>query len=80
VNSRGELEKLVLDPRIYRRPDSRELAESIVEVTRAATAEAKEAVIEIFERIAPRATVERHMNGDIAGISENMRERMKGRE
>ena len=80
VSARGELETLELDPRIYRRPDSRELAESIVELTQAATAEAKEAVIAIFEKIAPRTTVERHMNGDIEGISEDMNARMMGRE
>ncbi|PRZ41762.1 DNA-binding protein YbaB [Antricoccus suffuscus] len=80
VSARGELEKLELDPRIYRRPDSRELAESIVEVTQAAIAEAKEAVIEIFEKIAPRQTLERHMDGDIEGISNDMRARMMGRE
>ncbi|GAB3312964.1 YbaB/EbfC family DNA-binding protein [Epidermidibacterium keratini] len=51
VDARGQLTQLEIDPRIYRRPDSQELADTIVETTRAAAQDAQDKVVEVFEPI-----------------------------
>src|SRR4051812_33404377 len=53
VGARGELIRLDLDPRIYRRPDARYLADTIAETARAAAVKAQERVTEIFEPVIP---------------------------
>lgn len=40
VGNRGHLERLDIDPRVYRRPDSRQLAETITDTIRRAAADA----------------------------------------
>lgn len=64
VGSRGELLRLDLDPRLYRRPDARNLADTIVETVRRAAARAQERVVEIFEPIIPGDQLKAHLDGD----------------
>lgn len=79
VGSRGELIRLDLDPRIYRRPDSRELADSITETIKAAGEKAQEQVLEVFEPLVPREEMQLHMDGDMEGVLERMSDQMLGK-
>ncbi|WP_327092033.1 YbaB/EbfC family nucleoid-associated protein [Nonomuraea sp. NBC_01738] len=65
VGARGELVRLDLDPRLYRRPDARQLADSIVETVQRAAVKAQERVIEIFEPIIPGDQLKAHLDGDL---------------
>ncbi|MFC4003777.1 YbaB/EbfC family nucleoid-associated protein [Prauserella oleivorans] len=59
VVGRGEISELYLDPRIFRNPDSKALAESIVDTIGDAVARAREELLEITRRfLPPGATVE----------------------
>jgi hypothetical protein len=53
VGPRGQLIDLELDPRIYRRPNSKALAASIVATVREAVEEATRRTTEIMERNTP---------------------------
>ncbi|MDQ3716272.1 MAG: YbaB/EbfC family nucleoid-associated protein [Actinomycetota bacterium] len=79
VGARGELIRLDLDPRIYRRPDSRELADTITETIKAAGAKAQEEVLEVFEPLVPREEMQLHMDGNIEGVLERMADQMHGK-
>ncbi len=79
VGSRGELIRLDLDPRIYRRPDSRELADTITETIKAAGVKAQDRVLEVFEPLVPREEMQLHMDGDIEGVLERMSDQMLGK-
>lgn len=79
VGSRGELIRLDLDPRIYRQPDSRELADTITETIKAAGLAAKDRVLEVFEPLIPREEMQLHMDGDIDGVLERMSDQMLGK-
>lgn len=72
VNARGALIKLELDPRIYRRPDSSELAEKIVETTAAAAAEVGERMLDTFEPLGDRSQFEAMLSGDMDRITEDL--------
>ncbi|MFI6927978.1 YbaB/EbfC family nucleoid-associated protein [Nonomuraea spiralis] len=78
VGSRGELIRLDIDPRIYRRPDARHLADSIAETAQRATERAQERVAEIFEPIIPREDFQAHLDGDLETIMARLAERMGG--
>jgi DNA-binding protein YbaB len=65
VGSRGELVRLDLDPRIFRRPDSRHLADSIVETAGRAGERVREQVIELFAPLIPQDQIRAHLDGDI---------------
>lgn len=79
VGPRGDLVQLDLDPRVYRRPDSRALAETIVETVQAAAVEAQEQVVEALSAALPREAVRAQLDGDIDGYLETMTDRMTGR-
>ena len=65
VGARGQLVRLQLDPRIYRRPDSQQLAASITDTVQKAAAEALERVKEVSQRYAPGADLPATMQGDL---------------
>jgi len=79
VGSRGELIRLDLDPRIYRQPDSRELADTITDTIKAAGEKAQEQVLEVFEPLVPREDMQMHMDGNIEGMLERMTDQMFGK-
>jgi DNA-binding protein YbaB len=66
VGARGQLLKLDLDPRIYRRPDSAALAGTITETVQRAVADAGEQVRRIGEKHAPGTDVGSYLRGDVA--------------
>jgi DNA-binding protein YbaB len=66
VDARGQLRKLQLDPRIYRRPDSAQLAATITETVQQAVTEAAERVKAVSDRIAPGVDVASYLRGDVA--------------
>ncbi|GGP17460.1 YbaB/EbfC family nucleoid-associated protein [Nonomuraea glycinis] len=68
VGSRGELVRLDLDPRIFRRPDSRHLADTIVETAGRAGERVRERITEIFAPLIPQDQIKAHMDGDVDGI------------
>ncbi|MER6512021.1 YbaB/EbfC family nucleoid-associated protein [Nonomuraea sp. NPDC048881] len=78
VGSRGELIRLDLDPRIYRRPDARQLADTIAETTRLAAERAQERVTEIFEPVIPREDFQAHLSGDLETVMARLADRMGG--
>lgn len=80
VGARGELVRLDLDPRIYRRPDSRELADAITETVHAAQASAKEQVMEVFAEIIPRKQLDLQVDGDFDNTLESITALMQGKE
>lgn len=65
VGPRGQLIKLQLDARIYRKPDSTKLAELITETIRRATTEAAAKVDEIAAAHAPGVDVGSYLRGDV---------------
>ncbi|GAA3230177.1 YbaB/EbfC family nucleoid-associated protein [Nonomuraea helvata] len=79
VGPRGELVRLDLDPRIYRRPDARQLADTIVETAERAAAKARERIAEILEPVVPRAELDAHLDGDLETAMTQLAERMGGR-
>jgi DNA-binding protein YbaB len=68
VGSRGELVRLDLDPRIFRRPDSRHLADTIVETAGRAGERVRERITEIFAPLIPQDQIKAHLDGDVDGI------------
>ncbi|MET8138821.1 YbaB/EbfC family nucleoid-associated protein [Sphaerisporangium sp. NPDC005288] len=79
VGARGDLIRLDIDPRIYRRPDSRELADSITATVRRAAAKAQAEVIELFAPLVPREQMRAHLDGDLDSVLEQMAQQMLGR-
>ncbi|MEU7740907.1 YbaB/EbfC family nucleoid-associated protein [Nonomuraea sp. NPDC049158] len=69
VGARGDLVRLDLDPRVFRRPDSGALATVITETVHQAAAQAQEEVIAIFEPLIPPAQMRAQLQGDLdAGL------------
>lgn len=80
VGARGDLIRLDIDPRIYRRPDSRALADTITETIQLATANAQDRVVELFEPLVPPEQMRVHLDGDLDGVLEHMAKQMLGKE
>ncbi|MBB6349608.1 YbaB/EbfC family nucleoid-associated protein [Nonomuraea muscovyensis] len=78
VGPRGDLVRLDIDPRVYRRPDSRHLADTITETVGRAAAKARERVVEIFEPVIPPEQMAAHIDGDIETVMRQLAERMTG--
>jgi DNA-binding protein YbaB len=78
VGARGELIRLDIDPRIYRRPDARALADAITDTVKKAGAKAQQEVVELFSALIPREQVEAQFSGDIDAMTEVMRNQMRG--
>jgi DNA-binding protein YbaB len=79
VGARGDLVRLDIDPRIYRRPDSRELADSITETVHRAATKAQAKVIELFEPLIPAEQMKAHLEGDLERVLDQMAARMLGK-
>lgn len=80
VDASGRIEKLVLDPSIYRRPNTRELAETITETVHAAVSEATGKAHDIAATVVPRESLEAHTSGDIEQMIDGMTTRIFGRD
>ena len=64
VGPRGQLTKLELDPRIYRKPDATRLATDITETVQKAAKQALDKVHEVTERYAPGMDIASHTQGE----------------
>jgi DNA-binding protein YbaB len=78
VGARGELIRLDIDPRIYRRPDARALADTITETVTKAGTKAREAVVDLFAAVVPREQMEVQLSGDLDALTELMHKQMRG--
>jgi DNA-binding protein YbaB len=78
VGPNGQLIRLDIDPRIYRRPDARALADAITETIKRAGTKAREEIVGMFTSVLPRDQVEAHMSGDMGAVEEQMRRQMRG--
>ncbi|GAA1741435.1 YbaB/EbfC family nucleoid-associated protein [Luedemannella helvata] len=72
VGPRGQLMSLELDPRLYRRPDSKQLAATITRTVQAAAAKAQEQVTAALKPFMPEADIASHLNMDFAGPMRRM--------
>lgn len=79
VGARGDLIRLDLDPRIYRRQDSRELADVITDTVHRATEKARARVVELFEPLVPGEQMKEHLEGDLESVLERMAAQMLGK-
>lgn len=68
VGPRGQVIKVEFDPRIYRRPNSRELSETVTETIRRAAAKAMAEVEELCRPFVPDAQFQAYMDHDLEGI------------
>ncbi|MEV0617736.1 YbaB/EbfC family nucleoid-associated protein [Nonomuraea sp. NPDC050404] len=78
VGARGDLVRIDLDPRIYRRPDARGLADTIAETARRAAATAQERVTEIFASVIPPEDFKAHVEGDVEAVLARLADQMGG--
>lgn len=78
VGARGQLIRLDIDPRIYRRPDARALADVITETIKRAGTKAQDEIVELFATVVPREQVKAHLSGDADAVQEQMRKQMRG--
>ncbi|GGT04945.1 YbaB/EbfC family nucleoid-associated protein [Nonomuraea spiralis] len=72
VSVRGELIRLDLDPRLYRRPDARGLADAITDTIRRATAKALNELVELFEPVVPPERLRAHLEGDLETVLDQL--------
>lgn len=79
VGPRGDLLGVDIDPRIYRRPDARGLADSITETVQRAAAKAQEQIIEIFEPLIPAEQMQAHLDGDLETVMNQLADQMGGK-
>ena len=80
VGAQGELLALDIDPRVYRHPDSRALADTIVQTIQLATAEARDRVVELFAPLVGAEQMRMHLDGDLDGVLDRMAQQLSGRE
>ncbi|MGF7237060.1 MAG: YbaB/EbfC family nucleoid-associated protein [Frankia sp.] len=68
VDSRGRLVNLEIDPRVFRRPDARRLAEVIVETVGAAVARSEAMVEEAFDGLASPESLQAVLGFDVEAM------------
>ncbi|MFI7416748.1 YbaB/EbfC family nucleoid-associated protein [Nonomuraea sp. NPDC049684] len=72
VSVRGELIRLDLDPRLYRRPNARGLADTITDTIRRATAKALDELVDLFEPVVPPEQLRAHLEGDLEAVLDQL--------
>ncbi|WP_432985975.1 YbaB/EbfC family nucleoid-associated protein [Dactylosporangium sp. CA-233914] len=72
VGPRGQLIRLDIDARVYRRPDSRQLASSIMKTIQAATQDAMQQVTEACKPYMPEADIQAHLSFDLEGMTHKL--------
>ncbi|MCM3924578.1 YbaB/EbfC family nucleoid-associated protein [Frankia sp. AiPs1] len=68
VDPRGRLESVEIDPRVFRRPDSRRLAAEILAASRRAAAEVDRKVEEAFEGLVSAAEIRDQLGFDVGAV------------
>ncbi|MCG5218938.1 YbaB/EbfC family nucleoid-associated protein [Streptosporangium sp. KLBMP 9127] len=72
VGARGDLIRLDLDPRIYRRQHARALADSIAETIQRAADKAQAKVVEHFEPLVAPEQMKLYLEGDLEAVLDQM--------
>ncbi|MEU7870734.1 YbaB/EbfC family nucleoid-associated protein [Dactylosporangium sp. NPDC049140] len=72
VGPRGQLIRLDIDARIYRRPDSRQLAQSITKTIQAASADAMKQVTDACKPFMAESDVQAHLAFDLQGMTHKL--------
>ncbi|MGW4799543.1 YbaB/EbfC family nucleoid-associated protein [Nonomuraea sp. NPDC004297] len=72
VSVRGELIRLDLDPRVFRRPDARGLADTITATVRQARTRALEELVELFGPVVPPEQLRAHLDGDLETVLDQL--------
>ncbi len=80
VGPRGQVVKVEFDPRIYRRPNSKELSATVTETIRKATAKAMAEVEELTRPFVPDAQFQAYMDHDLEGIFRQLDSELPGGE
>lgn len=80
VGPRGQVVKVEFDPRIYRRPNSKELSATVTETIRKATAKAMAEVEELTRPFVPDAQFQAYMDHDLEGIFRQLDSELPGSE
>jgi DNA-binding protein YbaB len=80
VGARGDLIRLDIDPRIYRHPDARHLADAITGTVQNAAAKARQRILEIFDPIIPAEQMQPHLDGDLDAVMKQLADRTAGKE
>jgi DNA-binding protein YbaB len=70
VDARGQVERIELDPRIYQRPDSRQLAATITATVRQAVAASMEEIAELLRPHLPAEAMRAHLDLDLDALLE----------
>ena len=78
VGPRGELVRLDLDPRIYRRPDSRQLADTITATVQRAARAAEDQVVAVLSPVVDEEQLRATLSGDADALTSIMSEQMRG--
>ncbi|MFC4120095.1 YbaB/EbfC family nucleoid-associated protein [Nonomuraea zeae] len=78
VSVRGDLIRLDLDPRVFRRPDARGLADAITDTVQRAKAKALEELVGLFEPVIPPEQLRAHLDGDLEAVLDQLSSRMLG--
>jgi DNA-binding protein YbaB len=78
VGPQGKVISVDLDPRIYRRPDSRRLAETITSTIQRAADDATEQVKALCRPYFPDEDIAAQINYDLAGVIQRHDERLNG--
>ncbi|MER7332973.1 MULTISPECIES: YbaB/EbfC family nucleoid-associated protein [unclassified Micromonospora] len=68
VGPRGQVVKVEFDPRIYRRPNSKELSATVTDTIRRATEKAMADVEELMRPFVPDSQFQAYMDHDLDGI------------
>jgi DNA-binding protein YbaB len=78
VGPRGQVVKVEFDPRIYRRPNSKELSATVTDTIRKATAKAMAEVEELTRPFVPDAQFQAYMDHDLEGIFRQLDSELPG--
>jgi DNA-binding protein YbaB len=78
VSVRGDLIRLDLDPRVFRRPDARGLADAITDTVRRAKDKALEDLVELFGSVVPPEQLRAHLDGDLETVLDQLSGQMMG--
>ncbi|WP_019870639.1 YbaB/EbfC family nucleoid-associated protein [Salinispora oceanensis] len=68
VGPNGHVTKVEFDPRIYRRPDSKELSATVTETIQRATEAALAEVEELLQPFVPDGQFQAYLDHDLAGV------------
>ena len=78
VGPHGRVLGIDLDPRIYRRPDSRRLAETITATIQRAADEAAERVRDVFRPVASEEQIKAYFDNDFEGVNQAVDHELTG--